>query len=954
MATEPTTGLSLSAIRWPMVAEAAARVRSSADPEASVRALVGELHEIALRDPTRAQEASEMLVEIADRAAQVPARVSARCAQAHVLSLATRFEESLAVLAGATELAMASGDARSAAHVDHNAVQPLARLGRLTEAVARAERAVDVFERLGDVVSAAKAHSNLAVIHRMRDDPVRALHHFGLAIPPLRSMPTVAAQLESNRAEAMLDIADFAGAEDAFTRALEAFSEAGALHAAGVVEGNLADLLGRQGRLESALGHFERAGAALRRGGAVGDAARLEAERAEVLAAIGLYTEAREAWMAAIEELDRAGMPREAARARTSLAMQLVRAGRAGAGEAVARAAADALTRIGSRYGLARANAALGRAMLAGGRGAEGESLLRDAAAMLAERPADAAMVMHTLAEHLLASERVKEAMSWIDRGGEIAEKIEHPVLRASFLHARGRALALLGRQDEAAAQLRLAISEIERLRGAFMGDRYRAAWLGDRGSVYTDMARIGLRRGDRAGVLEAFTAIERSRARSLLDMVRGGVGLAEHVVTGARTADEQELIGRLGQRRGELNAMFSWLEQRGARSDEPRRAEQGLRVRALEREIAALEGRLAATRRYTEVFGEPASPARVCAALGERDALVSYYEMDGAIGALVARRSGVECAGVLCDIAAADEPTRRLAFQIDRAIAASTGRGAGDPGRLLSHTQRELRTLHGLLIRPLDAQLRGIDRLIVVPAGPIHGLPIAALLGDEGYLVERMTPVMCPSASLFEAVAGAGRPVGLGHRALVVGVADEVAPRVRDEAKMAAGKLPNSVLLMDGQATVEQFASEAARAEFVHLCCHGVFPPGQPMQARLRLGDRWMSAREAFSLNLPGSAVILSCCEGGRGATGSGGEVLGLARALLAAGATTIVAGLWAAHDLATLELFEGFYDHALCEEQKGRATSVAKALAAAQRALMRHRPHPAFWGTFTCAGAP
>lgn len=954
MATEQTTGVSLGAMEWSMVAEAAARVRSSPDPEAAVRALVGELHEIALRDPARAQDASEMLVEIADRGAPVPARVSARCARAHVLSLATRFEEALTVLGGATDLSQATGDARSGAHVDHNAVQPLARLGRLTEAVARAERAVSVFEGLGDSVSAAKAHSNLAVIHRMRDDPVRALHHFELAIPPLRGMPTVAAQLESNRAEAMLDIADFAGAEKAFTRALEAFTEADAMHAAGVVEGNLADLLGRQGRLESALGHFERAGAALRRGGAVGDAARLEAERAEVLAAIGLASEAREAWAAAILELDRAGMPREAARARTSLAMQLVRAGRAGAGESVARAAAEALTRIGSRHGLARANAALGRAMLAGGRAAEGESLLRDAAEMLAERPADAAMVMHTLAEHLLASGRVDEAMLWTDRGGAIAETIEHPVLRASFLHARGRALAALGRPAEAAAQLRLAIGEIERLRGAFMGDRYRAAWLGDRGSVYTDLARIGLRRGDRAGVLEAFTAIERSRARSLLDMVRGGVGLAEHVVTGARTADEQELIGRLGQRRGELNAMFSWLEQRGARSDEARRADQGLRVRALEREIASLEGRLAATRRYTEVFGEPASPARVCAALGERDALVSYYEMDGTIGAMVVRRSGVESAGALCGVAAVEDSARRLAFQIDRAIASSNGRAEGDAGRLLSHAQRELRALHGLLISPIDAQLRGIDRLIVVPAGPIHALPIAALLGDEGYLVERMTPVVSPSASLFEAVAGAARPIGVGDRALVVGVADEVAPRVRDEARMAAGRLSNSTLLMDEQATVERFASEAARAAFVHLCCHGVFPAGQPMQARLRLGDRWMSAREAFSLNLPGSAVILSCCEGGRSAAGSGGEVLGLARALLAAGATTIVAGLWAAHDQATLELFEGFYDHVLGEERAGKATTAASALAAAQRSLMRDRPHPAFWGTFTCAGAP
>lgn len=952
MTTQPNLVPGLREIEWPRIAEAARLLRASSDPTAEVRRLVQELHALCLSDLPSALERSELLTELADRASPIPARVAARCARAHVLSVANRFDGALRVLDEARSLSHDAGDAVAAAHVDHNAVQPLARLGRLSEAVERAERAVDAFETAGDAVSAAKAHSNLAVIHRMRDDPRRALHHFDRAIPALGQMPAIAAQLESNRAEALLDIADFAGAERAFVRALEAFQRVEAAHAAGVVEGNLADLLGRQGRLDAALGHFERASDRLRASDATGDAARLEAERAEVLASIGLIGEARDVWREVIPVLDRAGLTRESARARIGLASVLVRMGRHEEAEAAARAAAEHLTRVDSRQGLARANRALAQVLLARDQFGPAETILRDTIAALAEAPADQAASILALCRLLIAKHEHPEASRWIELGARLADRLELPVLQAMFMHARARVCTAEGRDADARRWLSMAISQIERMRGGFMGDRARAAWLGDHIELYEDLARLELARGDEAGDRSAFSVFERSRARSLLDMVRGGVELAEQLVHTDRTSAESDHLERLAAKRAEVNALFSWLEQRTAQSDETSRAMT--RLRGLEREIASIEGRLAATRRYSEIFGEPVTIERLQRKLDDRTGVISWFELDGAIGAFVVRSGGVACRRPAGPIEIVRGAGARLRFQIDRAVSSTARAGSPDLSpRLVDHAQRELRLLHEHLIEPIQPLLRGLDRIVAVPAGAVHGLPISALLGPEGYAIERFDVLLAPSASLYEVIAGSdARPLS-AHRALVLGVGDDAAPRTREEARHVGSRLPGARVAIDAEATTSLLASCTPDSGVLHVSCHGVFPPGQPMQARIRLGDRWLSAREAYSLDLRGSAVILSCCEVGGSAQAAGGEVFGLSRALLAAGARSMVAGAWAAHDEATMDLFGAFYDRLLAPDATRGETGVGAALGAAQRQLLSRWKHPAFWAAFACIGA-
>jgi CHAT domain-containing protein len=98
--------------------------------------------------------------------------------------------------------------------------------------------------------------------------------------------------------------------------------------------------------------------------------------------------------------------------------------------------------------------------------------------------------------------------------------------------------------------------------------------------------------------------------------------------------------------------------------------------------------------------------------------------------------------------------------------------------------------------------------------------------------------------------------------------------------------------------------------------------------------------------LDLAGALVTLSACESGRNEVYAGDELIGLTRAFLGAGATTLVAGLWLVQDETTAELMENWYK--LLSEGVGRAT----ALRNAQLALKDKYPHPYYWAPFVLIG--
>jgi CHAT domain-containing protein len=107
------------------------------------------------------------------------------------------------------------------------------------------------------------------------------------------------------------------------------------------------------------------------------------------------------------------------------------------------------------------------------------------------------------------------------------------------------------------------------------------------------------------------------------------------------------------------------------------------------------------------------------------------------------------------------------------------------------------------------------------------------------------------------------------------------------------------------------------------------------------------VTALELAGLDLWGTQlVVLSACDTGRGAVKLGQGVHGLRRALVVAGAETLVTSLWKVNDETTRALMEGYYRHLLAGQ--GRA----EALRETMRVLRDKHPHPYFWAPFIALG--
>jgi CHAT domain-containing protein len=252
------------------------------------------------------------------------------------------------------------------------------------------------------------------------------------------------------------------------------------------------------------------------------------------------------------------------------------------------------------------------------------------------------------------------------------------------------------------------------------------------------------------------------------------------------------------------------------------------------------------------------------------------------------------------------------------------------------------------MLMAPLRDLFGADDRLLIVPHGPLHLLPFHALWDGRRYLIERNEVHYAPSASVYthlcdRSVGGSPDPL-----ALVVGVADTLAPHIEMEARQVAAGLGDDVTLLIGdQATGTRVCDEAERASIIHLACHARHAPATPLGSGVRLADRWLTVRDILALRLDAELVTLSGCETGRTLVHTGDELVGLLRGFLAAGASSLLVSLWRVDDESASEMMATFYD-AWLQESKSKAT----ALRDAQLQGIARKPHPALWAPFQLVG--
>ncbi|EAU67165.1 tetratricopeptide repeat family [Stigmatella aurantiaca DW4/3-1] len=108
------------------------------------------------------------------------------------------------------------------------------------------------------------------------------------------------------------------------------------------------------------------------------------------------------------------------------------------------------------------------------------------------------------------------------------------------------------------------------------------------------------------------------------------------------------------------------------------------------------------------------------------------------------------------------------------------------------------------------------------------------------------------------------------------------------------------------------------------------------------------VTALELAGLNLWGTQlVVLSACDTGRGEVHLGQGVYGLRRALMAAGAETLLVSLWKVNDDSTRLLMDLYYRNLLAG--LGRASALREAMLS----LRATHPHPHAWAPFIALGS-
>ncbi|MEZ6243103.1 MAG: CHAT domain-containing tetratricopeptide repeat protein [Phycisphaerales bacterium] len=915
-------------------------------PEPVLLELIDEVRDLVMSDLDRAMAMGDVLRLVADRLELPIARARARSAWAHALNYANRFEEAIALLDEAAAIARANGDPLEEARADLAKIQSLARLGRFEEGIEAASRAEAAFEVAGEPALAVRAVTNHAILLRMLGRWSESVERFDRALELAAGDPTTTAAIQSNRAESLLELGRFEQAEGAFRESCELFENSGMDRVAAIVRGNLADLLGRQGRLSEAIGQFERARRFFERDRAVGDLARLEAELADVLAAVGLPDEAADLYEKSCGALEASGLAAERARALTGLGALLVNRAPERAGEVLEHADA-AFEALDSPSGRARVRLLFARLALHEGRLDEARHLAGTLAS--GEEPPINTIVRATiLSEMDVAGGNLDKAAAQIEAALSVAEQLSLPPIMADLHHRRARILNAQGRAPEAIEAYRRAMREVERIRGALQGDRFRSAFLGDRREIYQDAADAVLDLGDTESAREALGVTERARSRALLELIRGGVELGGHAASGAESRDEARLIERLGVERARLNYLYSRLDPAADAGGSRPMSEWLAELREVEAGVTSLESRLASSRAGRGVLATPLAGEEIADALPEGRAMLVYTRRRDSLGCFCVRGGEVRFVDLGLPLERLEELAGELGFQLRRAVT----RGVGDDGRArrrIESAQRAGRALREAVFSPLEGEIGAQDRLTVVPYADLHLVPLGALHDGERYLVEDRAITLLPSASLYGVIEGAVAENGAG--ALVVGAADRFAPEIRAEVEAIAAVLPGSTLLAGEDATAEATLSHVGAASIVHIASHGIFPPGNPLAAALKMADRWVTVREIFGLRLRGTVVTLSGCETGRIEIDSGEEIYGFVRGFLAAGAGGIVSCLWAAHDRVARELMTRMYSEA--PDEGSPASRVFRGLRAAQLEAIDQGIHPGLWSGFVAVGA-
>ena len=561
----------------------------------------------------------------------------------------------------------------------------------------------------------------------------------------------------------------------------------------------------------------------------------------------------------------------------------------------------------------------------------------------------------------------------------------EAVVLSAVAQVERGR-----GRLAEASAAIEEALGIIESIRPKVAAQRQRVSFFASHRGYYDFYVDLQMRLHERdssGGHLEAaLAASERGRARALLDLLAEGRIDVQRGLPAELKRREEEIENRISLLQSDLLEDLSRGGSRAARLE----AELG----RAEEEREQLEWQIRREHPHYAAFSNPAplSPDRIQGMLDERTALLEYAVGEESSFLFVVTRDRLEGFRLA--------PAGEIAGLVE-----TVRKSLEEPGSLQRRRYAEAaHRLYEILLAPAEALLEDKPHLIFSPDGPLLQLSFEALLtapapagrGYAGlpYLIREKSVAYVPSASVLlelEKPAEGTVAVASSDAGLFLGFADpahEQGPAVQGPAAASplaqtlqdAGlpsprRLPNARTelleisglfppaqvrrFLDGEASEENVKANPAlhSARWIHFAVHGFVDESRPELSGLVLkldGDPkengLLQVYEIFNLELSADLVVLSACDTGLGKNVRGEGIVGISRALLYAGAASVVVSLWQVADTSTSDLMVHFYRHLMKSGDKAEALRLSKL----EMIQGGQYDHPYYWAPFILIGQP
>lgn len=511
-----------------------------------------------------------------------------------------------------------------------------------------------------------------------------------------------------------------------------------------------------------------------------------------------------------------------------------------------------------------------------------------------------------------------------------------------------GQALAHwgLGNYGEAERAFREAVSIIEALRENLRHAEDRAFFVHDKTDVYDNFAAFLESRGRTA---EAFHVNERARSRTLVDLLYSTQRAREldlsHATDQAielnrrvRAVEEEIVEGALSGQ--EHLSSDNYRKNRSAYlRSERARADSLYRKAQLD-----LNG---AKKLYTF---DPIVADSLYSVLSDDEAVIVYTLLDRepiestqSSVAFVITKSSIVSVALATD---AENLVEAIRFFRD---------GLKSPADTRSWQTASSRIYQSILAPVLPAIGSGIKHLNIIPEGPMHYLPFAALMNEEGrFLVQDFTVSVAPSASILK-LCRERNPKRWSYM-LLLADPDGRLPGARSEVLSIASESPSRRhALVGAEASQATLENVAANYDIIHFATHGNFNSRTPWESHLELHGDPLTVDEIGDLSLDAVYLVtLSACETALSSglvsdIPEGDEWVGLNQAFLAAGAPSVMASLWPIDDRVSESFMTDFYDN-LGSDGK------AVALADAQRDFIEDPAtrHPFYWAAFTLIGDP